>query len=457
MKSLSRLHWKNTYSGGLLKTLVVLSIPTIVEEVLATLLQYVDTAMVGQLGEQATASVSITTTITWLFNSIPGAIGTAVLILISKAAGAGDRKQVKRLAQQALFLSVLSGVVLGAASVGISPFVPAWMGAEPAIQEEASRYYFIVSLPMIFRAASTILGAALRAIQDTRTPMLISVAANGLNIILNSLLIYGAGLGVAGAAIASAISYTLSGILMFVFFRKKGMFSFHWREFSVEKGLLRECFAVGAPVLGTSLVSCFGYVVFASLVSGMGTTVFAAHSIAVTAETIFYVPGYGLRTATSALIGNARGERDLRKLKTVAKLSVGLTLVLMCISGFALFLGANPLMRVFSPVEEVVRLGGEMLQLVALSEPFFGLMVVLEGVFYGLGRTRYAFVVETIGMWGVRILLTFFCVQVWGLGLREVWYCMIADNVCKAILLLIPFLRKSAWREEKLLGKEIQK
>ena len=457
MKSLSRLHWKNTYSGGLLKTLVVLSIPTIVEEVLATLLQYVDTAMVGQLGEQATASVSITTTITWLFNSIPGAIGTAVLILISKAAGAGDRKQVKRLAQQALFLSVLSGVVLGAASVGISPFVPAWMGAEPAIQEEASRYYFIVSLPMIFRAASTILGAALRAIQDTRTPMLISVAANGLNIILNSLLIYGAGLGVAGAAIASAISYTLSGILMFVFFRKKGMFSFHWREFSVEKGLLRECFAVGAPVLGTSLVSCFGYVVFASLVSGMGTTVFAAHSIAVTAETIFYVPGYGLRTATSALIGNARGERDLRKLKTVAKLSVGLTLVLMCISGFALFLGANPLMRVFSPVEEVVRLGGEMLQLVALSEPFFGLMVVLEGVFYGLGRTRYAFVVETIGMWGVRILLTFFCFQVWGLGLREVWYCMIADNVCKAILLLIPFLRKSAWREEKLLGKEIQK
>lgn len=145
MKSLSRLHWKNTYSGGLLKTLVVLSIPTIVEEVLATLLQYVDTAMVGQLGEQATASVSITTTITWLFNSIPGAIGTAVLILISKAAGAGDRKQVKRLAQQALFLSVLSGVVLGAASMGISPFVPAWMGAEPAIQEEASRYYFIVS------------------------------------------------------------------------------------------------------------------------------------------------------------------------------------------------------------------------------------------------------------------------------------------------------------------------
>ena len=444
MKSLSRLHWKNTYSGGLLKTLVVLSIPTIVEEVLATLLQYVDTAMVGQLGEQATASVSITTTITWLFNSIPGAIGTAVLILISKAAGAGDRKQVKRLAQQALFLSVLSGVVLGAASVAISPFVPAWMGAEPAIQEEASRYYFIVSLPMIFRAASTILGAALRAIQDTRTPMLISVAANGLNIILNSLLIYGAGLGVAGAAIASAISYTLSGILMFVFFRKKGMFSFHWREFSVEKGLLRECFAVGAPVLGTSLVSCFGYVVFASLVSGMGTTIFAAHSIAVTAETIFYVPGYGLRSASSTLIGNARGERNASKLTTVAKLSVGLTVGIMILSGALLFFGAGGLMRVFTPSRAVIDLGAEMLRLVALSEPFFGLMIVLEGIFYGLGRTRYAFVVETAGMWCVRILFTFLCVRVWGLDLRAVWYCMIADNVCKALLFALPFAIRSS-------------
>ena len=453
MSSFSRRHWKQSYSAALLGTLVSLSIPTIVEEVLATLLQYVDTAMVGQLGEQATASVSITTTVTWLFNSIPGAIGTAVLILISKAAGEGDREQVKKLSQQALFLSVGFGVLLGAVSLGISPFVPAWVGAEPAIQEEASRYYFIISLPMVFRSASTVLGAALRAVQDTRTPMLISVAANGLNIVLNTLLIYAAGLGVAGAAIASAVSYALSGVLMYWFFRKKSWFHWNWKSFSVEKSLLRECVTVGAPVLGTSLVSCLGYVVFASLVSGMGTTVFAAHSIAVTAETIFYVPGYGLRTATSALIGNARGERDLRKLKTVAKLSIVLTLALMCISGLLLFVGADPLMRLFSPVEAVVSLGGEMLQLVALSEPFFGLMVVLEGVFYGLGRTRYAFLVETIGMWGVRILLTFFCVQVWGFGLREVWYCMIADNVCKAVLLLAPFLRRSAWREEKLLGK----
>lgn len=127
----------------LLRTLVFLAFPTIMEEVLATLLQYVDTAMVGRLGEQATASVSITTNVTWLVNSVPGAIGTAVLVLISKALGAGDERQVRRLSQQALFLAVLSGLLLSVVSIILSPYIPVWMGAEEAIQEEASRYFFL--------------------------------------------------------------------------------------------------------------------------------------------------------------------------------------------------------------------------------------------------------------------------------------------------------------------------
>ena len=118
----------------LLRTLLWLSVPTIIEEVLATLLQYVDTAMVGRLGEQATASVSITTNVTWLVNSIPGAIGTAMLVLISKAQGAGDKEQIKKLAQQAFLLSLVSGLTLGILSILLCGRIPVWMGAEPAIQ-----------------------------------------------------------------------------------------------------------------------------------------------------------------------------------------------------------------------------------------------------------------------------------------------------------------------------------
>lgn len=429
-----------TVVSPIFRTLLFLALPTIAEEILVTLLQYVDTAMVGRLGEQATASVSITTNVTWLVNSVPTAISTAALVLIAKALGAGDEKQVRKLSQQALFLAAAAGGILTILSVGLSPYIPVWMGAEKNIQKEASRYFLIISLPLIFRCVNVVMGAALRAVQNTKTPMLISLAANLVNIVVNYLLIYKAGLGVTGAAIASAVSYILSGMFMLRACRKNRYLKWEWKEFSLEKRLIKECAEVGLPVWGTSAVSCFGYVMFAGLVSGMGTTVFAAHSIAVTAETIFYVPGYGLRSAASTLISNARGEGNMERLKKTGISSIALTLGMMCISGCLLYLGARFLMGLFSPVEEVVNLGAEMLQLVALSEPFFGFMVVLEGIYYGLGKTRYAFFVETAGMWGVRILFTFICLHCWDLGLRAVWYCMIADNVCKALLFAVPFL-----------------
>lgn len=429
---------KSTQNRDILYSLISLSIPTILEEILSTLLQYVDTAMVGRLGEQATAAVSVTTTITWLVNSISFAAGVAILAMIAKAVGSRDEKLIRKISSQALLLTALFGIVMGGISVLLSPYIPVWMGAEEAVRKEASVYFTIISLPMLFRSASTILGAAIRGTKDTKTPMFISFGSNLLNAVLNYLLIYPAGLGVKGAAIASAISYTVSGTLMFIAYRKKSSLHWKWSSLRPDADILQECSSIGLPVLLTNFTSCMGYVVFAGLVSGMGTTIFAAHSIAVTAETIFYIPGYGLRTATSTLVGISLGEKDSEKLKTVSKLSIAMTVGMMCISGIILYLVAYPLMSLFSPVREVVSLGAEMLRLVAFSEPFFGLMIVLEGIFYGMGKTRFAFVAETGSMWGVRILFTFLCVRIWHLDLRAVWFCMIADNVCKAVLFTLP-------------------
>jgi len=206
--------------------------------------------------------------------------------------------------------------------------------------------------------------------------------------------------------------------------------------------LLKKYIKIGFPVLCTSVTSCMGYVVFTALVSGMGTTVFAAHSIAVTAETIFYIPGYGLRTATSALVGAAKGEKNIEKFNIISRFSILLTILMMIISGIILYFVSYPLMKLFTNSLQAAFLGSKMLKIVAFSEPFFGLMIVMEGIFYGLGHTKYAFFVETFCMWGIRIFFTFVCVKIWGLNLTAVWYCMIADNICKALLLVLPALIK---------------
>lgn len=424
------------------RTLIVLSIPTILEEILSTLFQYVDTAMVGHLGEAATASVSVTTTITWLVNSIPHAISIAILAMVAKAFGAKDENRIRKISMQALMLAVVCGIITGGISLICSPYIPIWMGADKSIIHDASEYFFIISIPMLFRTASIILGAAIRATKNTKTPMLISLFSNILNTIMNTLLIYILDMGVAGAAIASATSYVFSGTLMFIVYRRNKYLNWKFKEFTIDGHCMEECAKIGIPVLASSLTSCLGYVVFAGMVSGMGTTIFAAHSLAVTAETIFYIPGYGLRTATSTLVGISLGENDGEKFRLVSKMSIIFTVGMMVVSGVVLYFVAYPLMCLLTSSRPAAELGAEMLKMVSFSEPFFGIMIVMEGIFYGLGRTKYAFFVETFSMWGIRIFFTFICVKIFALDLRAVWYCMIADNVVKAVLLAIPAVMK---------------
>ena len=230
---------------------------------------------------------------------------------------------------------------------------------------------------------------------------------------------------------------------MFIAFRHKQVLRFGREEyFSTDREKLRKLLRVGLPVMATSAVSCSGYIVFAGMVNGMGVTTFAAHSIAVTAEEIFYLPGYGIRTASSALIGSSIGEGNRRKFRDTRRQSILLTGAVMTVSGLILFFAAYPLMKIFTTSETVAAMGASVLRMVAFSEPFFGLMVAWEGISYGTGRTRSVFIIEALSMWGVRILFTFLVIRA-GMGLTAVWWCMIADNVTKAVLLTFVGLRQS--------------
>lgn len=421
----------------MLKTIVILALPTMLEQLLSTLMQYVDTAMVGRLGADATAAVSTTTTISWLVNSLSGAVGIAILTMIATGIGAGEEIKIRRTAAQAVLLSLIVGGLITAVCVILSPYIPGWMGVDVSVRAMSSEYFMIISLPMILRSFTIVLGAAVRATHDTRTPMVINLTANGLNVVLNYLLIYTAGMGVRGAAIATAISTATAGTWMLVVFLRKDELKHELSMLKPHKETLMEAGRIGLPVLATNFTSCLGYVVFASMITGMGNVIFAAHSIAVTAEEFFYIPGYGLRNATQTLVGNSYGEGNYDKFKITSRISMILTVVMMCLSGLLLYVTAHPLMTVFTTSPEVADIGAMVLKMVAFSEPAFGILIEIEGIYYGLGRTRLPFIIETVSMWAIRILFTYLCVNVWNLSLKAVWLCMIADNVTKAVVFMI--------------------
>lgn len=430
---------ENTLYKSTFLSVITIALPTMLEQIMSVFMQYVDTAMVGHLGANATAAVSTSTTITWLINSVPAAFGVAAMTMIAQAIGSGDRHSIEKAAALSLSFSLVVGAILEIICLGLSPFVASWMGADEAVAPAAGRYFFWISVPIVLKSANIILAAAIRATKDTKTPMYIGVGANVLNVVLDYIFIYQCNLGVDGAAYATAISAAAGGLLMLGAFFKNPNLHFEWADVRGDgtHTYLKRMWSLSYPVLIINVASCAGYVVFAGMVSHMGTIIFAAHSIAVGAEELFYIGGYGFKSAANTLVGISYGKRDHDKYHVVCISTIVCTLFIMTVSGILLFVFAQPLMGFFTSDPEVIALGAVVLRMVAFNEPFFGIYVVAEGIYYGLGRTSYPLFVEFFGMWCVRILSTYICIHVLGLGLNAVWCCMIADNVLKALLLAL--------------------
>ena len=447
---------KKSYAWHLLPTVFALAWPTILEQLMQTAVQYIDTAMVGSLGTDATAAVGATTTVNWLIGSTVSALGVGFLSFVAQACGAGDRERAARASSQAVLAVLASGLFFTALTLALSGMVPVWMQVEPSLRPLASRYFFILYTPMLARAATIIFGTMLRAAGDTKTPMRVGVLVNVVNVVLNFLLIYptrtvsvfglsftmpGADLGVTGAAIASAVAFALGGIFITIVFFRHPVISPRGYSLRPDRTILRPCLKVALPNMLQRFGTSLGYVAFAAMINSLGEISTAAHTIANTVESAFYIPGYGMQTASATLAGNALGARDKQKMHDLAKLIVLIETLLMIVTGGLLLIFAPAMMRIFSTSTEVILLGAIVLRMVAVSEPFFGISIVLEGMMLGVGRTMKPFVYNIVGMWGVRIVGTFLCTQVWNFGLVGAWGCMIAHNLLLFAMFLVNYLR----------------
>ena len=265
--------------------------PTMLEQLMQTAVQYIDTAMVGGLGTSATAAVGATTTVNWLVGSTISALAVGFLSIIAKAYGAGDEKLASRVVSQAVLATLVSGIIFTILTLSLSGMVPVWMQVDPAIQKLSSTYFFILYMPMLPRAATIIFGTALRAAGDTKTPMQIGIWVNIINVILNFILIYGVDLGVIGAAIASAIAFTVGGVAITIKLWKHPMLSPKGQSFKPDKEILRPCLKVAFPNMLQRFGTSLGYVFFASMINSLGEISTAAHTIANTVESAFYIPG----------------------------------------------------------------------------------------------------------------------------------------------------------------------
>lgn len=458
---------RTTLNMEMIGIIMALAWPTMLEQMMQTAVQYIDTAMVGSLGTQATAAVGATSTVNWLIGSTISAISVGFLSFIARQLGAGDEDAAKRASGQAVLAVLVTGTLFTVLTLALAPVVPVLMQVDTSIRSLTATYFFILYLPMLPRTASIIFGTVLRAAGDTKTPMKIGVVVNLVNVVLNFFFIYetrpmtilgidmimpGAGMGVVGAAIASAVAFTVGGAMITVKLWRHPRVSPKGQRLAPDSSILRPCLRVALPNMLQRFGTSLGYVFFASMINSLGEVATAAHTIANTVESAFYIPGYGMQTAAATLAGNTYGAKDKKRMDDLAAMFMPIEIGLMILSGSLLFILAPALMRIFSASPEVIALGATVLRMVAVSEPFYGFSIIVEGMMQGVGQTRQPFLFNIAGMWLVRIVGTFICTQLLGLGLVSAWACMIAHNLLLFILFLRCYVR-GAWNPLNRMAK----
>lgn len=424
------------------ETIIRLSIPAIIEQFLICLATLADTAMVGSIGANATASVAITTSTVWLINGVITALSVGASYLVSHAIGEGNREKTESSVRQSILASLIAGCFITLLVLCIYRPLPGWLGAEPDVIPDAQIYLKIIGYGLIPQTLSVVLSAILRSAGNTKLPLYCNLGSNLLNVIGNYFLIYptrivwGAGLGIKGAAIATTGSrYVLALILFYHIVKTPTAAQISLRgDYRFRKETLRSMIHISIPVMLERNTLCLGQIALTAMISGLGTIPLAAHYLTNQTEGLLYLPAYGFAYTATTLIGQSLGANDKELANRFAKDICIISTIVILLACIPVYLLARPIIDIFTNDAQVLHLGTMTLKIAAATEIFFSFFVVASGIFRGSGDVKFPLFVSLVGMWGLRVGLVWIVVNVLCWGVVGVWIAIAADCLIRTLL-----------------------
>lgn len=430
--------------------------PSILENLAVIMISFVDAAMIGVMGPAATAAVGVNASPSWLLGGVVQALGIGGTALVARMTGAGDHREAGRVSGLVIRMAVLLSAFLTVLMLFGAPAVPVIMNADPAVRQEAVAYMRLLSLGFIPHYTGIAAGSLIRGAGDTRTPMIAGFISNGLNVVFNFLLIYaprtitvfgfsflmwGAGLGVRGAAAASALATGISGVyLLLSLTGKKAALRVQWQA-RWDQETVKRVLRVAYPAALERAAINLGQMMFARMVSSVGVAAFAAHNQSIQVESLGYMPAYGFSVAATTLVGQNLGAGKPNRAKDSGLRSILLCLLLLTVIGAVMYMFAPFLISLLTPDAEVRRIGTMLIRICAFEQPFNAVSIVTSGALRGAGDTKVPFFYSLISMWGVRILFAWVFGSLLGFGVAGYWWAMVADLGVRSLLLIRRFLR----------------
>lgn len=440
-----------------LNLIVQLSIPSILAQLTTIMMFYIDASMVGSLGARASASIGIVESTTWLFGGLTSAAALGFSVQAAHFIGANDFEKARQVFRQGLMATALFTIILTLICVAIAGPLPRWLGGGADIQADASAYFTIYCLALPVYQIGILSSSMLKCSGNMRIPSMMSILMCLLDVVFNFFLIYetrpmtlfgtditmpGAGMGVPGAALGTALAYVVTGVMLIWFATVKSpelsLRHEKW-TFAPLWNYLRNAAKVSLPMGAQYIMMSGAQIVSTMIVAPLGNIAIAANTLAITAESLCYMPGYGIGDAATTLVGQSIGAGRRGLARSFAYRTVFMGIGVMAFMGAVMYVFAPQMIGVMTPDEQVRLLGSQSLRIEAFAEPMFAAAIVTYSVCLGAGDTLMPACMNLASMWLVRLTLAAYLAPIY--GLRGVWTAMAIELTFRGTIFLVRLFR----------------
>ena len=424
--------------GEKLRLIISLSIPSILAQISATVMFFIDASMVGHLGAKASASIGLVETTGWLMGGLGAAANMGFSVQVAHAIGANDFERARRVLRQSLVCCLLWSLSITTVALLVSGRLPYWLGGSAEIAHDASLYFALIGVFGIFYQIEGLGGSMLKCSGNMKIPSMLNICMCLMDVIFNYLFIYILGMGVMGAALGTGLAELVTACLMMYFLLvRSDMLSLVGRpgSFKPKADVVQNAIKIGAPMGLQHLLMGGAQIVSTLIVAPLGTVAIAAHSLGITVESLCYMPGFGIAEAATTLVGQSFGAGKRKLTQSFAHMSTGLGVAVMTLMGVLMWTFASELMSLMTPVDEIIAIGAECLRIEAFAEPMFAASIVINGIFVGVGDTLRPAIMSLASMWGVRLTLAALLATTY--GLPGVWTAMAIELTFRGIIFLV--------------------
>ncbi|MCF0149941.1 MAG: MATE family efflux transporter [Firmicutes bacterium] len=455
------VHKKMMYSD-----IITIALPSLVELTLTSLTSMVDQVMVGRLpgdlGVQGLSAVGLCMNPKFILMTALMAINTGTTAIVARYRGMGDQKKANQTFKQAmLFNLILSAIMMTVGTVFAKPFITfiAGQGISEATIAYAVTYFRIQMAGFIPLMLTNTITSTLRAIGDSRMPMIYNTIANVVNAVFNYLLIYGKFgfpyMTIAGASLATIIGQFVAFVIAISLMLKKSRYVYLdlKEKFVFDKDIMSNVLTIGLPSMIEQLFMRIGIIIYTRMVTSLGDIAYATHQVCMNIQSLSFMSGMAFSNSATTLMGQSLGKQRLDMADNYTRMTRTLSFLLSCVIGGCFIFFGRGIVSIYNSTPEIIALGGQILIMIGFTQPLQSSQFVTAGALRGAGDTKYTAMVIFVTTIIVRCSLGYLCIKVLDLGLMGAWYALVGDQVIRTAMIFMRY-RQGKWRFFRLRGQD---